>query len=207
VNDGKIRFLGDCTHEFAGQTMDLLDIEDDYDPDDSEKEVVQVPDSETGAYEVPFDEMDNKTKEELLVNGLSKLCSHGKKMMEACQQCGRMRVGVVAMNTEAIKKATFETGPAIVGDGATDVVKVKDAMCWEKCEMCGEFICNIHSTDEKPVHAHDCACTVIDEMPVYPYTSTVAEYHEAMKTHPHCPKCDGPTSAEGALCTMCMEEE
>lgn len=26
VNDGKIQFLGDCTHEFAGQTLDLLDI-------------------------------------------------------------------------------------------------------------------------------------------------------------------------------------
>ena len=26
VNDGRIQFLGDCTHEFAGKTMDLLDI-------------------------------------------------------------------------------------------------------------------------------------------------------------------------------------
>lgn len=28
VNDGKIQFLGDCTHEFAGQTLDLLEVED-----------------------------------------------------------------------------------------------------------------------------------------------------------------------------------
>lgn len=27
VNDGKIQFLNDCTHELAGQTLDLLDIE------------------------------------------------------------------------------------------------------------------------------------------------------------------------------------
>jgi len=28
VNDGKVEFLKDCTHEFAGQTMDLLDVEE-----------------------------------------------------------------------------------------------------------------------------------------------------------------------------------
>ncbi len=27
INDGKVQFLGDCTHEFAGQTMDLLEID------------------------------------------------------------------------------------------------------------------------------------------------------------------------------------
>lgn len=27
VTDGKIRFLKDCTHELAGQTVDLLDVE------------------------------------------------------------------------------------------------------------------------------------------------------------------------------------
>lgn len=27
VNDGKIQFLGDCTHEFAGQTLDLLEVD------------------------------------------------------------------------------------------------------------------------------------------------------------------------------------
>lgn len=27
INDGKVQFLNDCTHEFAGQTMDLLDVE------------------------------------------------------------------------------------------------------------------------------------------------------------------------------------
>lgn len=27
VNDGMVQFLGDCTHEFAGMTMDLIDIE------------------------------------------------------------------------------------------------------------------------------------------------------------------------------------
>lgn len=30
VNDGKVQFLGDCTHELAGTTVDLLDIEDDW---------------------------------------------------------------------------------------------------------------------------------------------------------------------------------
>jgi len=27
VTDGKIKFLNDCTHEFAGQTMDLLEVD------------------------------------------------------------------------------------------------------------------------------------------------------------------------------------
>jgi len=27
INDGKIQFLGDCSHEYAGQTLDLLDVE------------------------------------------------------------------------------------------------------------------------------------------------------------------------------------
>ena len=27
VNDGKAVFLGDCTHEFAGQTVDLLEVD------------------------------------------------------------------------------------------------------------------------------------------------------------------------------------
>lgn len=27
VTDGKIQYLSDCTHEFAGKTMDLLDVE------------------------------------------------------------------------------------------------------------------------------------------------------------------------------------
>jgi len=27
VNDGKIQFLTDCTHEFAGQTLDLLEVD------------------------------------------------------------------------------------------------------------------------------------------------------------------------------------
>jgi hypothetical protein len=27
INDGQIQFLGDCTHEFANQTLDLLDVE------------------------------------------------------------------------------------------------------------------------------------------------------------------------------------
>lgn len=27
VNDGKVQFLSDCSHEFAGQTLDLLDID------------------------------------------------------------------------------------------------------------------------------------------------------------------------------------
>jgi hypothetical protein len=28
VTDGKIHFLGDCTHQLAGQTVDLPDLED-----------------------------------------------------------------------------------------------------------------------------------------------------------------------------------
>jgi len=27
INDGKVQFLSDSTHEFAGQTLDLLDVE------------------------------------------------------------------------------------------------------------------------------------------------------------------------------------
>ena len=27
INDGKIQFLDDCTHEFKGQTLDLLDVD------------------------------------------------------------------------------------------------------------------------------------------------------------------------------------
>lgn len=27
VNDGKVQFLGDCTHDNAGQTLDLLDVD------------------------------------------------------------------------------------------------------------------------------------------------------------------------------------
>lgn len=27
VNDGKVQFLSDCTHELAGQTLDLLDVD------------------------------------------------------------------------------------------------------------------------------------------------------------------------------------
>jgi len=29
ITNGQIEFLGDCTHEFAGQTMDLPEIEDE----------------------------------------------------------------------------------------------------------------------------------------------------------------------------------
>lgn len=28
VNDGQVQFLADCTHEFAGQTLDLLEVEE-----------------------------------------------------------------------------------------------------------------------------------------------------------------------------------
>jgi hypothetical protein len=28
VNDGRVHFLSGCTHEFAGQTLDLLDVEE-----------------------------------------------------------------------------------------------------------------------------------------------------------------------------------
>lgn len=27
INDGKVQFLGDCTHELAGQTVDLLNVD------------------------------------------------------------------------------------------------------------------------------------------------------------------------------------
>lgn len=27
VNNGKVQFLGDCTHEFAGKTLDLLEVQ------------------------------------------------------------------------------------------------------------------------------------------------------------------------------------
>lgn len=27
ITDGQAQFLGDCTHEFAGQTLDLLDVD------------------------------------------------------------------------------------------------------------------------------------------------------------------------------------
>lgn len=27
VNDGKVKFLSDCSHEYAGQTLDLLDVD------------------------------------------------------------------------------------------------------------------------------------------------------------------------------------
>jgi hypothetical protein len=27
VNDGKVQFLSDCTHEFAGKTLDLLEVD------------------------------------------------------------------------------------------------------------------------------------------------------------------------------------
>jgi len=28
VNNGRIQFLGDCTHDFVGQTLDLLEVEE-----------------------------------------------------------------------------------------------------------------------------------------------------------------------------------
>lgn len=28
INDGRVQFLDDCTHEFKGQTMDLLEVEE-----------------------------------------------------------------------------------------------------------------------------------------------------------------------------------
>lgn len=28
ITDGKVRFLSDCSHEFAGQTVDLLDVDE-----------------------------------------------------------------------------------------------------------------------------------------------------------------------------------
>lgn len=30
VNDGKVQFLNDCTHEHAGKTMDLLDVDTEF---------------------------------------------------------------------------------------------------------------------------------------------------------------------------------
>lgn len=82
--------------------------------------------------------------------------------------------------------------------------KIEDAVCWEKCDMCGDFICNIHGGTQ---HVADCPCPPIDDWPstIYPYDATVGELKEAMKTHPHCPGCGGPTGAEGDLCGICFE--
>lgn len=46
--------------------------------------------------------------------------------------------------------------------------------CWEPCEHCEEYICNIHND-----HVHDCECQPLDwweERGMYPYETTVEEY-------------------------------
>jgi hypothetical protein len=55
----------------------------------------------------------------------------------------------------------------------------KDKPCWELCEMCDDFLCNVHVGQ----HAHDCECEPIEwweEKEMYPYTTTVREYEKIM---------------------------
>jgi hypothetical protein len=51
--------------------------------------------------------------------------------------------------------------------------------CWEPCEHCEEYICNIHND-----HVHDCECQPLDwweERNMYPYETTVEKYLQITK--------------------------
>ena len=51
--------------------------------------------------------------------------------------------------------------------------------CWEKCDMCDDFRCNIHQGE----HVADCECPGIDwwvDNDMYPYDTTVEEFKEKM---------------------------
>jgi len=51
---------------------------------------------------------------------------------------------------------------------------------WEKCDMCDDFICNVHQS-----HVYDCECPGIEfwvDHEVWPYDLTVDEYNELAKT-------------------------
>lgn len=55
-----------------------------------------------------------------------------------------------------------------------------DRPCWERCEMCGDFVCNIHEGE----HAADCGCPGIDwwaEYEISPYETTMKELNEILK--------------------------
>ena len=52
---------------------------------------------------------------------------------------------------------------------------MKDAPCWEPCELCDEYICNIHGGE----HVHNCECEDLEwwaERDMYPYETTVLQY-------------------------------
>ena len=53
--------------------------------------------------------------------------------------------------------------------------------CWEPCEFCDDYICNVHEE-----HAHDCDCKDMEwwaEMDLYPYVTKVKEYREAVNVN------------------------
>lgn len=43
-------------------------------------------------------------------------------------------------------------------------------ICWQLCEDCGEFWCNIHGE-----HAFECPCPAIEEWDTDPYTDEPTE--------------------------------
>lgn len=51
--------------------------------------------------------------------------------------------------------------------------------CWTLCDMCEDYICNIHK-----MHAHDCDCQPIEWWYIQemcPYTTTLEEFFEKTK--------------------------
>ena len=49
-----------------------------------------------------------------------------------------------------------------------------DKPCWTPCDMCEDYICNIHE-----MHAYDCLCEPVEwwyENDMDPYTTTVEQY-------------------------------
>lgn len=64
--------------------------------------------------------------------------------------------------------------PGWVGTGEARPATEGGAPCWEPCEMCEEYLCNLHGE-----HAADCSCPGVDwwaERELWPYESTVDEY-------------------------------
>ena len=54
----------------------------------------------------------------------------------------------------------------------------KNTPCWTVCEMCEDYICNIHDD-----HAADCPCEGVEwweERGMWPYETSVAEYEAVM---------------------------
>ncbi len=84
--------------------------------------------------------------------------------------------------------------------------------CWERCDMCDDFICNIHG-----MHAYDCTCRNINwwvGLDMCPYTTTVDEYNERIKgvcnvEEQYCEECgrDMPSDLDGGMCWDCQEQE